>query len=188
VWGNADWLWLVDPDKPALWYGWPEYADGRPLTATRYKPPGEAQPTRLWEQDPNLPPAPRALFATHASADGIAISRNAKFGHLGDAFVAQFGDQSPITGKVAAPTGFKVVKVDLTTGGIEDFAVNHGPENGPASLLDKGGLERPVSVSFSPDGALLYVVDFGIMTVSDKGSHPVRGTGVLWRIKKTGER
>ena len=42
---------------------------------------------------------------------------------------------------------------------------------GPASHLGTGGLERPISVRFSPDNGALYVVDFGVMTVHRQG-HP----------------
>ncbi|HEY0709292.1 MAG TPA: hypothetical protein VGG33_20950 [Polyangia bacterium] len=85
-------------------------------------------------------------------------------------------------GKVRNPVGFKIVRVDPETGTVTDFAVNRGGQNGPASLLKSGGLERPVAVRFARDGASLYVVDFGVLTMDEKGSHPVRGTGCVWRI------
>lgn len=68
------------------------------------------------------------------------------------------------------------------TGAVEDFAVNKGRKTGPASLVGGGGLERPIAARFSPDGSALYVVDFGVMTMSQSGPSPVRGTGVLWKI------
>jgi glucose/arabinose dehydrogenase len=184
VWGNADWLWVVNPKEPARWFGWPEYADGNKLTETRYKPSGEPQPKRLLSEDPNPPQLPRAFFACHSSSNGLDVSRNPKFGYVGQAFVAQFGDQSPDTGKVLAPSGFKVVRVDLSNGVIEEFASNQGKENGPASYLKRGGLERPIAVRFNPAGTQLFVVDFGVLTQSDHTSHPEQGTGVLWRIKR----
>jgi hypothetical protein len=79
--------------------------------------------------------------------------------------------------------GFKVVRVDVKTGVLRDFAVNYGRDNGPASKLKKGGLERPVSVRFDPSGKALYVVDFGVLT-TEGGEHPKQGTGVLWRISR----
>jgi glucose/arabinose dehydrogenase len=157
------------------------------LTEPRYKPPGEPQPRRLLAEDPNPPPTPRAFFACHSSSNGLDVSRNPKFGYVGEAFVAQFGDQAPATGKTLAPVGFKVVRVDLSTGVIEEFAANRGKENGPASYLHAAGLERPIAARFSPDGTQLYVVDFGVMTMSDAAPHPQQGTGVLWRISHTGK-
>ena len=122
----------------------------------------------------------------NSSTDGLDFSRNAAFGHVGDAFVAQFGDMTPDTGKVMGPVGFKVVRVDVADGTIEDFAVNAGPSNGPASQLRRRGLERPVSVRFDPTGTALYVVDFGVMTMGSRGPEPRAGTGVLWRITRAG--
>jgi hypothetical protein len=77
-----------------------------------------------------------------------------------------------------------VVRVDLTNGVIYEFASNLGKENGPASFLKKGGLERPVAVRFSPSGEALYVVDFGVLTMDGKMSKPRQTTGVLWKITR----
>ncbi len=92
---------------------------------------------------------------------------------------------APVTGKVMAPVGFKVLRVDVETGAIHDFAVNRGKVNGPASWLDDSrGFERPISVRFSPTGTALYVVDFGVLTTRDGNVDPRLGTGVLWRITR----
>jgi glucose/arabinose dehydrogenase len=182
VFGAEDVLWAIEPGR---WYGWPDYAAGHPLADARYERPGDGPPAPLLASYPGQPPAPVARFAVHGSADGLDVSRNAQFGHVGEAFDAQFGDMSPQTGKVEAPVGFSVVRVDVGTGVVRDFAVNKGAVNGPASRLGGGGLERPVSVRFDPAGTALYVVDFGIMTVSERGPAPQQGTGVLWRITRT---
>ena len=79
---------------------------------------------------------------------------------------------APKVGKVLNPVGFKVVRVNVENGTIEDFAANKGDENGPASRLKKGGIERPVAVRFSKDGRALYIADFGIMQMSHQGRHP----------------
>ena len=185
IWGAADWLWRVDTASPGTWYGWPDYSEGRSVTETRYKG-NYRQPTKLLADDPNPPQLPVALFACHSSSDGIDFSRNDKFGHVGEAFVAQFGDQAPVTGKVLGAVGFKVVRVDVSNGVIEEFAINAGKKNGPASMLKTGGLERPLSVRFSPDGSALYIVDFGVLMMNEKGATPLKGTGVLWRVTRGG--
>lgn len=110
------------------------------------------------------------------------FSRNDAFGHVGQAFIAQFGDMAPTVGKVLSPVGFKVVRVDVKSGVTEDFAVNREPY-GPASKVGSGGLERPIAARFSPDGTALYVVDFGVMTIGED-PQPKEGTGVLWRITR----
>ena len=71
---------------------------------------------------------------------------------------------------------------------VEDFAVNRGDTNGPASWLGSGGLERPVAARFDPAGTALYVVDFGVMTMTEQGPEPRKETGVLWKITRTGSR
>jgi hypothetical protein len=107
---------------------------------------------------------------------------------VGDAFIALFGDQSPTTGKLLAPVGFKVVRVDVTTGIVDEFAANSGRVVEPGSRAAGGGLERPIAVRFDPDGTSLYVVDFGILTEGPDGARPVERTGCLWRIRPRGSR
>jgi glucose/arabinose dehydrogenase len=183
VWGNADLLWAV---TQGAWYGWPDYSGDRPLSDEEFQPPGKDRVAPLILDPPGRPPRPVATFGVHSSSNGFDFSRSAAFGHVGDALVAQFGDQAPVTGKVLAPVGFKVVRVNVRTGAIEDFAVNRGDDNGPASRLGKAGLERPVAARFDPSGTSLYVVDFGVMLMSAKGPQPQQRTGVLWRIWREG--
>jgi glucose/arabinose dehydrogenase len=180
VWGAGDVLWRI---TPGAWYGWPNYAEGRTLTNDDFRPPLKQSLAPLLE-DPGKPPRPAAIFGVHASADGFDFSRSARFGHVGQAFVAEFGDEAPTTGKVLHPVGFRVVRVDLASGHIEDFAVNKGEHNGPASKIGGGGFERPVAAKFDPTGDALYVVDFGVLLHDRSGAKPQQGTGVLWRITR----
>lgn len=179
VWGSPDVLWEV---HRGVWYGWPDFAAGLPIT--HFKPPNHARPEFLLAKHPNTPPRPVAKFPVHASANGFDISRNREFGHEGEAFVALFGDEAPAVGKVLHPVGVQVVRVNLTNGVSDGFAVNRGKQNGPASLLGNGGLERPVAARFSADGLELYIVDFGVMRHDAKGAHPITGTGALWCISR----
>ena len=180
VWGVGDPLWRIERGR---WYGWPDFTAGEPLTKSDYKPPGKPQPQFLLQHN-ETPPRPVANLGVHASANGLDFSRSASFGHVGEAFVALFGDLAPATGKVTNPVGFKVVRVNVNSAAIEDFAVNKGRKSGPASLVGGGGLERPIGVKFTPDGSAMYVADFGVMTVTAKGPNPVRKTGVLWKITR----
>ncbi len=181
VFGTGDLLWRV---QPGAWYGWPDFHGSHPLDkGDRFMSPGKAKPTQLLAEPPSTPPEPVAVFDVHSSSNGFDFSTHKRFGHVGQAFVAQFGDMAPGVGKVLAPVGFKVVRVDIETGVIEDFAVNKGETNGPSSWLHTGGLERPVAARFSPSGETLYVVDFGVMSVAARPV-PQKQTGVLWRITK----
>jgi len=181
VWGTGDHLWRI---VPGAWYGWPDYSGGIALTSHAFKLSGEHDDRLLLSKAPRTPEKPVATLGVHASADGFDFSRNEAFGHVGDAFIAEFGDMAPGAGKVIRPVGFKVVRVNVKTGEIEDFAVNKGSRNGPGSAIGTHGLERPVAVRFDPEGTALYVVDFGVMTTGDDGPKPRMETGVLWKITR----
>ena len=180
VWGTADVLWEV---KPNTWYGWPDFSAGLPLTDERFRPPGKSALKFLLAEHPNPPPTPAAVLGVHSSSNGLDFAPTA-FGYEGQAFIAQFGDQAPAVGKVLSPVGFKVVRVDVRTGTIHDFAANRGKTNGPASKLGTAGFERPIAVRFHPADASMYVVDFGVLRETKKGSVPETGTGVLWKITR----
>lgn len=185
VWGSGDYLWKVIKGG---WYGWPEFVGGEhSVSSDMHDPPGEPTPKKLINNLRKTAARPTAYFGVHSSSNGIDFSRSDEFGFKGEAFVAQFGDQAPGVGKVLHPVGYKVVRVNIENGTINDFAVNKGDENGPASYLGEGGLERPVAVRFSPDGRSLYIVDFGVLLNSDKGSFPKEQTGVVWRITRKEE-
>jgi glucose/arabinose dehydrogenase len=188
VFGAADVLWRV---QSGGWYGWPDFSESRPIYddpvwGDHYRVPGKETPARLLAQAPGIVPEPSALFPVHASADGLDFSRSPEFGYVGQAFVAEFGDQSPTVGKTLQPVGFKVVRVDVKTGVVADFAVNRSQQAGPASKIRGGGLERPLAVRFDPSGRSLYVVDFGVLTVSETETKPRQRTGAIWRISRTG--
>jgi glucose/arabinose dehydrogenase len=184
VWGNGDYLWQVQQGQ---WYGWPDYSGGLAFNGDRFDPPGEEAPQPLLAQHPNEPPRPAATLGVHSSSNGLDFSRSSAFGYEGQAFIAQFGDLAPAVGKVLAPVGYKVVRVDVANGTVTDFAANKGKKTAPASKLRSGGLERPIAVKFSPDGESLYIVDFGVIKVTGKEQRPQQQTGVIWKITKTGK-
>ncbi len=182
VWGSGDVLWEI---KNGLWYGWPDFSAGKPLqNDEEFKVPGKEYVKPVLQKYPNTPPKPTAIFGVHSSANGLDFSRNNLFGYQGEAFVAEFGDMAPKSGKVESPVGFKVVRVDVNNGVIHDFAVNHGKKNGPASMNGNNGMERPLSVKFNTAGDALYIVDFGIMKLTEQGPQPQMNTGVVWKISK----
>ena len=186
VFGAGDLFWKV---QPGLWYGFPDYWGSVPLTHPRFaENKTEPRPRFLLAQHPNTPPEPVARLGVRSSSDGFDFSRNPDFGHVGEAFIAVFGDMTgPSNGKVLHPVGCRVVRVDPCNGVIQDFVVNQGLEAGPASKECNGGIERPVSCRFNNGGDALYVVDFGVITRSAKGPQPYPGTGVLWRVRPCGE-
>jgi glucose/arabinose dehydrogenase len=183
VWGAGDVLWEL---KENMWYGWPDFSAGKEINNDEeFKSPKHDKVKPLLQKHPNTPLKPSAILGVHSSSNGFDFSYNQKFGFIGEAFIAQFGDMGG-AGKVVAPVGFKVVRVDPSTGIVRDFAVNKGSKNGPASWKNKGGLERPVAVQFDPDGSTLYVVDFGIMQATKEAINPIPKTGMIWKISKAG--
>ena len=163
---------------PGSWYGWPDYVGDRPVDDASLPDVriGRSRSGCSSKRPGRSRPGPVARLAVHSSSNGLDVSRSEAFGFVGQLFIAQFGDQAPAVGKVWAPVGFKVVKVTCVPADVTDFAANQGKQKGPASRLQRGGLERPVSVRFSPDGRDLYVVDFGVLRMDEAGkSHGAAG-------------
>lgn len=182
--GAGDVLWKV---TPGTWYGWPDFSAGEPIYNEHYQDQTRVHdPKPLLAKHPNHPPRPAAILSVHSSSNGIDFSRSKAFGFEGHAFIAQFGDMAPDVGSLYQPVGYKIVRVDVKNGTIEDFAVNKGKVNMPASLGEHKGLERPIDVKFDNSGSSLYVVDFGVMQITDEGPAPKKSTGVIWKITKTG--
>jgi outer membrane receptor protein involved in Fe transport len=178
-----------DPDylvrvEQGAWYGWPDFYDGEPVTAARFNAPAKAKPTFLWKEHPPLA-KPFATFTSHAAVSGLTFSPGGEFGFGGDAFLAEYGTFAPVTtGVNVLPAGFRVVRLDMKTREVHDFATNDLP--GPAYLNQQNGFNRPVDVLFGPDRSL-YVVDWGASTLNDTGLILVPGTGVVWRIYRDGQ-
>lgn len=186
VFGASDNLWSVDVHGPVRWFGWPDFSGGLPVTGPGFKPPRGPRPAFILAEHPEQPPLPVAQFGVHSSVTGFDFSTSDAFGLKGEAFVALFGDMAPDVGKVIAPVGFRVMRVDLKTGHLEEFMTNKGDKTAPASYLGRAGIERPIDVKFDPRGETLYVLDFGVMPVDGEGPHPYPKTGVLWKVGKKG--
>jgi glucose/arabinose dehydrogenase len=171
--------------KEGAWYGWPDFASGIRLDDPYWGEGGQGREPVLAEHPDPHPPKPFVSFDPHAGSNGIDFCRQAAFGFAGDAFVALFGDLAPITTpRLASPAGFKVVRVDMHTRRVVDFAVNKIA--GPASKLPHEGFERPSHCQFGSDGTL-YVVDWGEIEIAPErgGVRMQMGTGTLWRIRRT---
>lgn len=183
VWGTADVLWEIEQGQ---WYGWPDYSGGKPIFKLEgFTAPGEDPIVKILKEDPSKVPKPAAEFGVHSSSNGMDVIIHKDFGKPGNILVAQFGDMAPAVGKVWSPVGYKVVAVDPSTGVIKTFVCNNAKKNGPASWLKSKGLKRPIDVAFNPEGDALYIVDFGVLTMSKNGeSRPKAKTGVVWKVTK----
>ncbi|HVM06078.1 MAG TPA: PQQ-dependent sugar dehydrogenase [Acidimicrobiales bacterium] len=166
--------------EQGAWYGWPDFACDVPVTDARFEPKNKPQPGFLIANHPTeTPPTPIAKFNPHAATNGFAFSPGEPWGSPTTAYVALFGDFTPATGVVDRPQGVKVVKLDTVTGETTTFMENK--TEGQASRHSGGGLEHPSDVTFGPDGAM-YVTDWSIARVSERGLVLEPSTGVVWKV------
>jgi glucose/arabinose dehydrogenase len=197
--------------KEGLWYGWPDYCSGLPITDQRFSKPNDPQfkgkpfphkfalneetRQRLLKGQPR-PPQPLVKLTPHAATQGFKFGR-ASFGiPENEILVAEYGAVIPymVAGKQEMP-GFQVSRVNLETGKRTPFM--HNKSGKPASAApgqpapQGGGLERPIRMEYGPDGAL-YLVDFGVFDVHPKPKDKPKkvsynNTGVIWKVTYTGD-
>lgn len=183
--------------EEGAWYGWPDYCAGIPITDERFRAPDPSDPKLAPEnlefvlteetrnrllQGRSEPIQPLVRLKPHVAAEGFVFGRD-EFGvSPEDILLAEFG--TVVTYQADQLPGFRVERVNLTTGQTSDFLVNKSGM--PASATGEGGLERPIQLDYAPDGSL-YIVDFGVIDVDQDGltAHP--DTGVLWRLTRTSD-
>lgn len=167
---------------PGMWYGWPDYSGGLPVTLPMFKPEGMSQPEFLLAYHPMVPPKPFANFPNHSATMGFAFNYNKNFGDFGDAYIAEFGSEAPETtgGKPLPNVGHRVSQIHMNTGKISTFAINKSGY--AASYTGCGGFERPIDVVFDKAGAM-YVVDFSLSPPNEPDKF-IPNTGVIWKITR----
>lgn len=167
-----------------MWYGWPDYAGGDPVTSDRFRPEGGNQPEFILACHPNVPPKPFASFPPDATIIGFDFNPYSSFGKLNDVYIAEFGNINPgtyIGSTIQYPSvGHKISKIDGFTGSVSTFAINKSGFS--SALTNEGGFVRPADVAFGPDEAM-YVVDMGI-NERDNPNIFIPNTGVIWKIVK----
>ncbi len=193
-------LWVVRD----TWYGWPDYsADLQPISDPRFQPPvqmilksGYPALSALIDQDASglLRPDRNTLLG------GVfkPLSGAAKFDFAPDApewkefrdsaLVALSGDRAPFaTGgssglKLAAPVGYKIVRVNLDNREVSDFIRNTRDLPGHDIPRQKWALERPIDVKYNPVDHSLYILDFGRMKMRGGKEDPIGDTGRIYRL------
>lgn len=191
--------------KQDAWYGWPDFAMGRPVTDPHFKPEGKPHPHFLLAEHPPVE-QPWLTFPKHSSITKLDVAPTEPFGK-GWLFVSFFGHMAPMTGEAPEEHGgHRVVRINPATKAVETFfsQKSHGAQqhesdghgashqggeqhkdaHGGGHAEDESvsaGPRRLMDVRFSPDGKSLYIVDFGAMVVRDKPL-PVPGSGVVWRV------
>ena len=150
--------------KKDAWYGWPDYLAGKPITAY-----GDDLAFVLRDH-PELE-QPLHTFESHSSSVVLDFSTSDAFGYKGQAFVAQYGTESPFTtGGRPLTAGRKVVRLDIDS-------MTEYPFFESRTIAGIGdGPNRPVFCRFSPDGESLYIVDHGVRILPK--------TGGIWKLSR----
>lgn len=164
--------------RPGVWYGFPDFTGGMPVTMPQFKPEGKPQPSFLLAEHPMQPPLPVTNFAPHSAVMGFSFNEDASFAPIGDVFIAEFGPmhQRNIGEETPRRIGHRVSRIDMQTGESHAFAVNKTGQ--PASETNGGGFERPIDAVFGHNGEL-YIADFGLFPGPE-----APGSGVIWKITK----
>jgi glucose/arabinose dehydrogenase len=168
---------------PGVWYGWPDYAAGEPITSPSFKPEGGPQPEFLILNHPNIPPKPFAVFQPHSSIMGFDFDYTNVFGTFGDIYIAEYGSHGPLTLGPSVPyrgIGHKISKIDRSTGAVATFIYNKSGL--PTFITGAGGFGRPVDVKFGPDGSM-YILDMGISDPNNL-AQLIPYTGMIWRVRR----
>ncbi len=150
--------------REGSWFGWPDFLAGKPIS-------DYAQGAEFVLRDHPQLEQPACTFEAHCSAVTLDFSTSADFGYEGQAFVAQYGTESPFTtgGKIVT-AGRKVTQLDMATMTEHPFF-----DSDTFAGLGRGP-HRPVMAKFSPGGEALYVVDHGVRTIPFSGG--------VWKITK----
>ena len=170
---SPDELWVI---RPGIWYGWPDYTAGRPVTDPGFKPDGKPQPEFLLHTHPNVPPKPFAVFAPHSAPMGFDFIPDDSFGTPGDIMIAEFGAGDPDGKESPFHVGHRVSRIDVRTRAVLPFAINK--TGFAASYTGGGGLERPIDILFGANREL-FIVDFG---QEEKEYEYMPESGVIWRV------
>lgn len=169
--------------RSGMWYGWPDYTGGEPVTNPKFKPEGKEQPQFILAKHPMTPPKPVATFKPHSAIMGFDFNNDPSFGPVDEAYIAEFGSEAPeLTGGKKTPgVGHRVSRLNPSTGEVSTFITNHTGK--PASETGGGGIERPIDIVFGKQGEM-YVVDFGIRKPFGSGKGYLPKTGVIWKVTR----
>jgi glucose/arabinose dehydrogenase len=174
------------PGKSPDWFGFPDYCgDGLPIWDACHRPGRGPWVEPQLENPPGIAGPAALLFGPATGLAGLDFGRSDEFGFRDDIFLCQRGavPSSQSNQEKGNARGFQVVRVDPRTSEVEPFMRNR--RTGPASQdPGSGGVERPVACRFSPNGRLLYVLDYGVIQPTPGYARSFAHTGMLWRITR----
>ncbi len=182
-----DWddMFVIHPGRGPEFFGWPDYfhdpesREPRPVTDPFFCPAGaDPCPQFAFSDDFRETLKVQPAFAElelHSSANMFDFSKTGAFGFKGDIFIAETGSLPPGTG-AAALIGYKVARIDRSTGQVSDFIAH--TSNAQAVIFQAGGFNKPIDVRFhGPD---MYIVDMGIFPPAPLTPN----SGTIWRVSR----
>jgi glucose/arabinose dehydrogenase len=171
------------------WYGYPDWYGGVPVTDASLQMPGTQTTPRVLMNTPPLATGLLTQFSSHATPAGMAVTPNGGFDTAGVAFIAQFGDLTPVTaGGVTQLRGQQVIRVQVgTVGGTGANASTTAAFLSSTQQADGRPLLRPTGMAFSPAGDTLYITHFGRVLTVPGGVTPTPASGALIRIRRAAQ-
>jgi len=154
--------------RPGLWYGFPDFIGGVPVSDPRFRPSRGPQPSPVLRNHEALPPLARPLveFPVNAAATKLDRLPDGAPRHPGQLLVCLFGDERPLTGPAGPKVGRSLLRVDLRDGSLHPV---------PA-----GPFHRPIDVRVRGD--YVYVVDFGEFEMAPGRVEARPGSGAVYRF------
>jgi len=182
-----DWddIFIIHPGQGAQFFGWPDYfhdpvsRQPLPVTDPMFCPAGANPCPQFAFSDSfratlTVQPA-FAELEDHVSANMFDFSITDDFGYVGDIFIAETGALPPGTGATTL-TGYKVARIDRTTGAVSDFIAH--TMNTQAVIFQTDGFNKPIDVRFR--GPRMYVVDMGVFPPATLTPN----SGKIWMVSR----
>ena len=161
--------------EPGVWYGWPDFSAGMPVTSPKFDTIYNQKIELLISNPPNIPPRPITTFPNGTNLKGFLVNEYREFGNIGDIFITEYGG----TTIKQQYYGRKISKINTISGETTTFAMN---KSGNSLYSTTGGFGRPSDLAFDTEGDL-YVIDSGINNLNN--SHCLlSNTGVIWKISR----
>ena len=184
-----DWddMFVIHIGSGVQFFGWPDYfhdpvtRQPLPVTDSLFCPPSPPYgicPQFAFSSSFRAGLTVQPAFAeleNHSSANMFDFSPNADFGYMGDIFVAETGSIPPGTGATSL-VGYKVARIDRTTGAVSDFIAHTVSDT--ATIFEPDGFNKPIDVKFQ--GVDMFIVDFGVFAPAK----PTPGTGKIWMVSR----
>ena len=187
---DNDWddIFIVQLGQGIPFFGWPDYfhdpvtRQPLPVTNAQFCPPSPPYGmcpqfafSDAFRSSLTVQPA-FAELENHSSANMFDFSPNSDFGFHGDIFIAETGSIPPGTGATSL-IGYKVARIDRSTGTVSDFIVH--TSNDTATIFMPDGFNKPIDVKFR--GVDMFIADFGVFPPAKI----TPGTGKVWMVARS---